>query len=296
MNQTSMELKGDREIVIARTFNGPPRIVFDAWTRPELVRRWWAPKSRRVSLVGCDADVRVGGGYRYVARLDAGGEFAFSGVYTEVTPYSRLVYTEIFEPTASGAKADDARSSSRSHSRSVTARRMSSRIRSVRRRTCATRSSRRAWSTACARSMDQLDELAATLAQVRRQGSEMKMAKSDRKAVDEYIASQPKAVQAMLTRVRSTIRKAVPGAEETISYGIPTYKLHGRAGDLLRRVEASTTRSIRRAIGSSPRSRTTLTPYDDQQGHDPLPALRARAGEADRGIAKFRAKEAEAKR
>jgi uncharacterized protein YndB with AHSA1/START domain len=77
VNQTSMELKGDREIVIERTFKGPPRIVFDAWTRPELVRRWWAPKSRRVSLVGCDADVRVGGSYRYVARLAAGGQFAF---------------------------------------------------------------------------------------------------------------------------------------------------------------------------------------------------------------------------
>ena len=107
MNQTSLELRGDREIVIERTFNAPPRIVFDAWTRPELVRRWWAPKSRRVSLVGCDADVRAGGSYRYVAKLDAGGQFAFSGVYTEVTPYSRLVHTEIFEPTASGATTDD---------------------------------------------------------------------------------------------------------------------------------------------------------------------------------------------
>jgi uncharacterized protein YndB with AHSA1/START domain len=99
-NHTSMELKSDREIVIARIFNGPARIVFDAWTRPELVRRWWAPKSRGVSIVGCDADVRVGGGYRYVLRRDDGGEFAFSGKYTEVTPHSRLVYTQVFEPMA----------------------------------------------------------------------------------------------------------------------------------------------------------------------------------------------------
>jgi uncharacterized protein YndB with AHSA1/START domain len=106
-NQTSMELVGDREIVISRTFNGPPRIVFDAWTRPELVRRWWAPKSRRVSMASCEADVRVGGTYRYVLRLDAGNEFAFSGKYREVTPPSRLVYTEIFEPTAAGANPDD---------------------------------------------------------------------------------------------------------------------------------------------------------------------------------------------
>lgn len=104
MNRTTMDLEGDREIVIRRTFNGPARIVFDAWTRPELVRRWWAPETRCVSMVSCDADVRVGGQYRYVLRLAAGGEFAFSGTYSEVTPPSRLVYTEIFEPTAGGAQ------------------------------------------------------------------------------------------------------------------------------------------------------------------------------------------------
>jgi uncharacterized protein YndB with AHSA1/START domain len=107
MNRTSMELEGDREIVIARTFNGPARIVFDAWTRPELVRRWWAPKSRRVSMASCQADVRVGGSYRYVLRLDAGNEFAFSGKYREVTPPWRLVYTESFEPTAAGVDPAD---------------------------------------------------------------------------------------------------------------------------------------------------------------------------------------------
>jgi uncharacterized protein YndB with AHSA1/START domain len=106
MNQTSMELSGDREIVISRTFNGPARLVFDAWTRPELVRRWWAPKSRGVSLVGCDADVRAGGKYRYVLRRsDTGDELGFSGTYTEVTPHSRLVYTQIFEPMASAGEA-----------------------------------------------------------------------------------------------------------------------------------------------------------------------------------------------
>lgn len=108
MNQTSMELKGDREIVIARTFNGPPRIVFDAWTRPELVRRWWAPDSRRVVVTACDADLRAGGTYRYVLRLEkTGHQFAFSGRYTEVTPHSRLVYTELFEPDAGGANPGD---------------------------------------------------------------------------------------------------------------------------------------------------------------------------------------------
>jgi uncharacterized protein YndB with AHSA1/START domain len=105
MNKTSMELKGDREIVITRTFNGPAKIVFDAWTKPELVRRWWAPKSRGVSIASCDAEIRVGGTYRYVLRLDSGDEFAFSGKYTEVTPSSRLVYTQVFEPQAEAGEA-----------------------------------------------------------------------------------------------------------------------------------------------------------------------------------------------
>ena len=107
MNQTTMELRGDREIVITRTFNGPAQIVFDAWTKPELVKRWWAPKTRRVGVVDCDADVRPGGYYRYVLRLEKGHTFAFSGAYHEVTPPTRLVYTQIYEPTAAGAKPDD---------------------------------------------------------------------------------------------------------------------------------------------------------------------------------------------
>lgn len=97
-NLTTMELGPDREIVISRTFNGPARIVFDAWTRPELVRRWWAPKCHMVTLVGCEADVRVGGQYRYVLQPQDGEAFAFSGEYTEVTPHRRLVYTQVFEP------------------------------------------------------------------------------------------------------------------------------------------------------------------------------------------------------
>jgi uncharacterized protein YndB with AHSA1/START domain len=106
MNRTTLELRSDREIVIARMFNGPARIVFDAWTTPELVQRWWAPKSREVSIVSCEADVKAGGSYRYVLR-HKGNEFAFSGNYIEVTPPSRLVYTQIFEPTAGGAAPND---------------------------------------------------------------------------------------------------------------------------------------------------------------------------------------------
>ncbi|MFT3924191.1 MAG: SRPBCC family protein [Myxococcales bacterium] len=97
-NETIMQLTSDREIVIERTFNAPPRLVFDAWTKPEFVKRWWAPKGLGVAMVSCEADVRVGGKYRYVikpARFDA---VAFSGEYSEITPYSRLVYTQFFEP------------------------------------------------------------------------------------------------------------------------------------------------------------------------------------------------------
>jgi uncharacterized protein YndB with AHSA1/START domain len=107
MNETTLELEGDREIVITRAFNGPARIVFDAWTRPELVRRWWAPKSRGVSIVSCDASVRPGGFYRYVMIVRGGHPMAFSGTYHEVAPPERLVYTQIFEPTAAGPLPDD---------------------------------------------------------------------------------------------------------------------------------------------------------------------------------------------
>ena len=107
VNETTLALEGDREIVITRTFNGPPRIVFEAWTRPDLVSRWWAPGSRGASMAACEAEVRVGGSYRYVVKLERGGQFAFTGRYIEIAPPSRLVYTEVFEPTAAGAKPDD---------------------------------------------------------------------------------------------------------------------------------------------------------------------------------------------
>lgn len=99
-NETTMALEGDRMIVISRTFDGPARKVFDALTRPELVARWWAPRSLGVSVVSIDADVRAGGSYRYVIRNADGSEVAFSGVYRELTPHTRLVYTQAFEPMA----------------------------------------------------------------------------------------------------------------------------------------------------------------------------------------------------
>ncbi|MCY1035959.1 SRPBCC family protein [Corallococcus sp. BB11-1] len=92
---TVLEVKSDREVLISRTFRAPPRIVFDAWTRPEFVRRWWAPRSC-VEVVDIQADVRVGGAYRYQTRHD-GRDTTFYGTYSEVTPHTRLAYTQIFD-------------------------------------------------------------------------------------------------------------------------------------------------------------------------------------------------------
>jgi uncharacterized protein YndB with AHSA1/START domain len=92
-NRTTLERKSEREIVVTRTFNGPARIVFEAWTKPELLKRWWAPKSAGVVLLSCEADVRVGGRYRFVFGHDASKPMAFHGRYMEVTPHSRLVWT-----------------------------------------------------------------------------------------------------------------------------------------------------------------------------------------------------------
>jgi uncharacterized protein YndB with AHSA1/START domain len=92
-NRTTVERKSERELVFTRTFNGPARIVFEAWTKPELLKRWWAPKSTGVSLLSCEADVRVGGRYRLEFGHDASQPMAFFGRYLEVTPHSRLVWT-----------------------------------------------------------------------------------------------------------------------------------------------------------------------------------------------------------
>ena len=91
-NRTSVERKSERELVVTRTFNGPARIVFEAWTKPELLERWWAPKSTGVSLLSCEADVRVGGRYRFEFGHGA-STMAFFGRYIEVAPHSRLVWT-----------------------------------------------------------------------------------------------------------------------------------------------------------------------------------------------------------
>ena len=86
-NRTTVERRSERELVVTRTFNGPARIVFEAWTKPELFKHWWAPKSMGMSLLSCEMDVRVGGKYRLEFEREA---MAFFGTYLEVTPHSRL--------------------------------------------------------------------------------------------------------------------------------------------------------------------------------------------------------------
>jgi uncharacterized protein YndB with AHSA1/START domain len=93
-NQTSVERKSEREFVVTRTINAPPRTVFEAWSKAELFQRWWVPKSFGLMLVSCELDVRVGGAYRLVFRHTAAPEpMAFHGRYLEVTPPSRLVWS-----------------------------------------------------------------------------------------------------------------------------------------------------------------------------------------------------------
>src|ERR1700734_1878711 len=92
-NRTTVERRSERELVVTRVFNGPARIVFEAWTKPELLKRWWAPKSTGVFLLSCEADVRVGGSYRFEFGHEASKPMAFFGRYIEVTPHSRLVWT-----------------------------------------------------------------------------------------------------------------------------------------------------------------------------------------------------------
>ena len=92
--RTTVERASDRELVVTRTFNAPARIVFEAWSKPELFQRWWVPKSSGVSLLSCEMDIRTGGTYRLVFAHPASGEpMAFFGRYIEVTPPSRLIWT-----------------------------------------------------------------------------------------------------------------------------------------------------------------------------------------------------------
>lgn len=91
--RTAVERKSELELVVTRVFDAPVRLVFDAWSKPELFKLWWAPKSNPVPLLSCEMDVRTGGGYRLAFGHDGANSMAFFGKYLEVTPPSRIVWT-----------------------------------------------------------------------------------------------------------------------------------------------------------------------------------------------------------
>jgi uncharacterized protein YndB with AHSA1/START domain len=93
-NRATVERKSERELVVSRTINGPARLVFEAWTRPELFQRWWVPKAAPISLLSCELDVRVGGKYRLVFGINGSEQqMEFFGRYIEVTPHARIAWT-----------------------------------------------------------------------------------------------------------------------------------------------------------------------------------------------------------
>ena len=92
-NRTKVERTSERDLVVTRVFDAPARIVFQAWTTPELFMRWWAPKSMGVPLLSCDMDVRTGGTYRLAFGHDSANTFEFFGKYIEVVPDTRIVWT-----------------------------------------------------------------------------------------------------------------------------------------------------------------------------------------------------------
>lgn len=93
-NTTVLERRSDTEMVATRVVDGPVRLVYDAWTKPELMKRWWAPKSFGITIVSCEMDVRIGGTYRFLmAHPSMPQPMAFFGKYLEVVPQSRVVWT-----------------------------------------------------------------------------------------------------------------------------------------------------------------------------------------------------------
>ena len=93
MKRTTVERKSDREVVVTRTFDAPARLVFEAWTKPELFEQWWVPRSMGMTLRSCELDVRTGGKYRLVFGDDPENPMAFFGEYLDVVPNQRIVWT-----------------------------------------------------------------------------------------------------------------------------------------------------------------------------------------------------------
>lgn len=92
-HRTTVQKKSDREVVVMRTFDAPARLVFEAWSKPELFKKWWVPRSAGMTLRSCEMDVRAGGKYRLVFGDDPANAMAFFGTYLEVVPGKRIVWT-----------------------------------------------------------------------------------------------------------------------------------------------------------------------------------------------------------
>ena len=90
---TSVQKTSEREVVVTRMFDAPARLVFAAWSRPELFRKWWVPRSMGMTLRSCEMDVRTGGNYHLVFGDDPASTTAFFGRYLEVIPDKRVVWT-----------------------------------------------------------------------------------------------------------------------------------------------------------------------------------------------------------
>ena len=93
MTRTTVERKSDHEVVVTRTFDAPARLVFEAWTKPELFKQWWVPRSMGMTLRSCELDVRTGGTYRLVFGDDPANPMAFFGKYLDVVPNQRIAWT-----------------------------------------------------------------------------------------------------------------------------------------------------------------------------------------------------------
>ena len=91
--RTTVQKKSEREVVVTRTFDAPARLVFEAWSKPELFKKWWVPRSMGMTLRSCEMDVRTGGKYRLVFGDDPANPMAFFGTYLEVVPDERIVWT-----------------------------------------------------------------------------------------------------------------------------------------------------------------------------------------------------------
>jgi uncharacterized protein YndB with AHSA1/START domain len=91
--RTTVQKKSEREVVVTRTFDAPARLVFEAWSKPELFKKWWVPRSMGMTLRSCELDVRAGGKYRLVFGDDPANPMAFFGEYLEVVPNKRIVWT-----------------------------------------------------------------------------------------------------------------------------------------------------------------------------------------------------------